>query len=445
MLTFSPQRAIAKFRESTLAQNTAWMSGGQGLRLLLQAVFFIIIARSLGPKEYGAFVGVVALVAVLSPFSGLGYGNVLIKNVARDPEAFAIWWGNALFMLTISGPTFALIIVCVSRIFLPPSLGGAVLFVAISDLVLARIVDLAGQAFQAREMLAYTAKLNVFFSGSRLVAALVLLVIPGRHGAITWAALYMGSAAAVALLAVVTVLRSFESPVLSLRKARTEFLEGIFFSITLSSQSIYNDIDKTMLTKFATLGDAGIYGVAYRLIDIAFVPVKSLLAAAFPTFFKHGAKGIVSAAHFGWGLVKKSAVYGLVASAGIAIVAPMLPRILGRAYNSSVEALWWLSPLVLLKSIHYFGADTLTGSGHQGLRSLVQAGVAAFNILLNLWVIPAYGWRGAAWSSLASDFLLLCCVWSCVGFLVRRESKGRTKSRFVLSPIEAIAVNEQNN
>jgi O-antigen/teichoic acid export membrane protein len=32
--------------------------------------------------------------------------------------------------------------------------------------------------------------------------------------------------------------------------------------------------------------------------------------------------------------------------------------------------------------------------------------VAVINFLLNLWWIPAYGWIGAAWSSVASDGLL---------------------------------------
>jgi O-antigen/teichoic acid export membrane protein len=43
-----------------------------------------------------------------------------------------------------------------------------------------------------------------------------------------------------------------------------------------------------------------------------------------------------------------------------------------------------------------------------------------FNILLNLWLIPAYSWRGAAWSSLASDGLLACAVGVAVFLLASR-------------------------
>ena len=97
------------------------------------------------------------------------------------------------------------------------------------------------------------------------------------------------------------------------------------------------------------------------------------------------------------------------------IAAPIVPHILGRGFSGATEALRWLSLLPLLKTLHYFVSDALTGAGYQGLRTFSQVGVAVFNTLVNLWLIPAYGWRGAAWSSLASDAAarsdaLDCCL-----------------------------------
>jgi len=71
--------------------------------------------------------------------------------------------------------------------------------------------------------------------------------------------------------------------------------------------------------------------------------------------------------------------------------------------------------------LHYFLSDSLTGAGHQGLRTAIQSCVAAFNILINLWIIPAYSWRGAAWSSVASDALLVCGAGAAVLILSRRS------------------------
>ena len=75
----------------------------------------------------------------------------------------------------------------------------------------------------------------------------------------------------------------------------SELREGFYFSAGLSAQTIYNDIDKTMLARLGTLDATGIYGAAYRLIDVSFVPLSSLLAATYPIFFQKGTDGIPAA------------------------------------------------------------------------------------------------------------------------------------------------------
>jgi Na+-driven multidrug efflux pump len=41
--------------------------------------------------------------------------------------------------------------------------------------------------------------------------------------------------------------------------------------------------------------------------------------------------------------------------------------------------------------------------GFQRYRTAAQFGIAALNIVLNLWLIPGHGWLGAAWASVVSD------------------------------------------
>jgi O-antigen/teichoic acid export membrane protein len=114
--------------------------------------------------------------------------------------------------------------------------------------------------------------------------------------------------------------------------------------------------------------------------------------------------------------------YSLLAFAGLLLGAPIIPKILGAEYLRTVEALRWLAILPLFKTIHYFFADALSGAGYQGLRMCLQIVVAVFNVLVNLWMIPAYSWRGAAWSSLASDGLLALLMWIAINTLRRRQA-----------------------
>jgi O-antigen/teichoic acid export membrane protein len=405
-----------------------WILSGQGFRLLEQAGYFLIVARVLGVKQYGAFVGVLALASILTPFSAWGTGAILIKHVSRDKKTFATCWGNALFVNLVLGALSALIVLLISRVALPrdfPYL--LIVTVAVSELICRGITNTAGQAFQAFERMAHTAKLPVVMTSLKLAGAVAMWLLFPKPTALIWSCFYLIASIVTAIFAIVVVNRSLGRPRLDLGRLRPEMWEGLYFSLSLSSQTIYNDVDKTMLTRLSTLDATGIYSAAYRLIDMAFLPVRSLLNAAYPGFFRHGASGISGSVRYAKRLVGMAAGYGAFATAVLFLGAPVLPRLLGSDYARSVEAVRWLAPLVLIKSFHYFAADSLTGAGLQRMRTSVQFSVAVFNVLINLWIIPAYSWRGAAWSSLASDALLAVGLWMVVAILYRRHSHSNIK------------------
>jgi len=49
--------------------------------------------------------------------------------------------------------------------------------------------------------------------------------------------------------------------------------------------------------------------------------------------------------------------------------------------------------------------------------------VAVFNVILNLWVIRAFSWRGAAWSSVLTDALLMLALYVIIRCHIQRETR----------------------
>jgi O-antigen/teichoic acid export membrane protein len=412
---------LERLRKSALARNTIWMIGGQGLRLIIQALYFIEIARSLGASNYGAFIGVVALVGIAYPFGALGSGNLLIKNVARDRGLFPAYWGRALAVTAACSSLLLVLVLSASHFALPASIPLLlVLLVACADLVGLNIITVSGQAFQAFERLNWTATINALISAGRLAGALILIAIHPHPSALEWGYIYFGATAGVATTASLLVWKKLGAPQFRWPHTAAEMREGFYFSSSLSAQTIYNDIDKTMLARLATLDATGIYGAAYRLIDVSFAPIAALVYSAYPNFFRAGAKGITGSFRYAKPLLLRAFGYSTCACVVILLAAGIVPRILGPEYARTTEALRWLAPLPVLRGVHYFLSDSLTGAGHQGLRTAIQAAVAAFNVLINLWIIPLYSWRGAAWSSIASDGLLVCGTAAAVFILSRR-------------------------
>jgi O-antigen/teichoic acid export membrane protein len=407
---------------SSLARNTVWMILGQGLRLVIQALYFIQIARSLGVRNYGAFIGVVALVGIVYPFGSLGSGNLLVKNVARDRSLFPVYWGRSLTITLTFGLALIALVLALSRFALPAEIPlMLVAMVAVSDVIGLNLITQASQAFQAFERLKWTAAIYVMMSAGRLLGALVVVAINPHPSAFQWGYIYLGCTATVTVIALLLVHILLGAPRLHWGYIRQELREGFYFSAGQTSQTIYNDIDKTMLARLGTLSAAGVYGAAYRLIDVSFVPVSAALWSAYPNFFRAGTRGISGSCAYAKPLMLRAVAYSGAVFIFLLVSSGIVPLILGPEYEATAAALRWLAILPVLKALHYFFSDTLTSSGYQGVRTAIQATVAFLNVLLNLWVIPIYSWRGAAWSSIACDAALLFCVSSAVWLISRAK------------------------
>ena len=245
------------------------------------------------PREYGAFGGATALIAIASPFASLGSGYLLLKNVSRDKSLFPIYWGNALFALGASGLLLLTGIVLVAHWILPPTIPLLlIVLICLSDLIGARITDIAAQCFQAMEQLGYTANFSLLPYLLRMISAAILFGTWHRASAMTWGWFYLGSTIVSCAIAVAVTNWKLGPPQLRLSRIPPELREGLYFGAGLSAQTIYNDIDKTMLASLSTLDATGIYAAAYRVIDVAFTSARSVLNAASASFFAAGSTGL---------------------------------------------------------------------------------------------------------------------------------------------------------
>jgi O-antigen/teichoic acid export membrane protein len=413
---------LNRLKQNPIVQNTVWLLISKGISLVMQAAYFVTIARTLGVAKYGEFVSLTALVAIVSPFVGLGIEVLLVKNVAKDRALFSIYWGNSLLITLLTGVGFTIGLGLLAPFILNQSISQvAILLVAASDLIFGSVTTIAGRAFQSVDRLNISARISVIAMLIKVIAALALMeFFPGPNG-LEWIYLYCTSTIISAIISAILVQRLLGSPRLELPRIKSELTEGLAFSISNSAFTIYNDIDKTMLSKMSTLSATGIYAAAYRLIDVSFIPVISIAGATYAEFFRRGKDGVGAALAFAKPLVAITAAYSLVAGAGLVLLSPIVPHILGDQYLPVVAALRWLAPIPLFRAMQHFGGDILSGSGFQTWRSTLETGIAGFNIAINFWLIPRYSWQGAAWASLASDGLLMILFWLSVAFFYRQQ------------------------
>ena len=412
--------------EESLRRSSLWMISGQGVSVVAQALYFVLIGRTLGSREYGAFIGVVALVTALSQFSSFGMEMLLVRNISRDRASFAATWGQSLVILT--GGFFLLLAAAMlfAHFALRPDLRTLVPWIALSDGLLGKFVQLASRAFQGAGQLSITARLSALTNLCRTATAAIVWAWARSHGvhptAHLWAKIYWLSTLTVALIAAVLVTTRLGRPRFRRLRAR-DLSEGFSFSLSSSSISVYNDVDKTFLVSLGQTGAAGIYSAAYRVIDAATMPIYSVYAAAAPRFFRHGAEGVQPAAAFARKTLKRTLPYSILAAVAMFLAAPLLPLAFGPSFHESVNALRWLCLLPILRALHYAWGSAITGSASQWNRTATQLSAAALNVALDFLLIPHWSWRGAAAASLLTDAALALFSYAVLANLLRRETR----------------------
>jgi O-antigen/teichoic acid export membrane protein len=393
-------------REEGLRRSSLWMISGQLISIALQAAYFVLMGRTLGSREYGAFVGVVALVNVLSQFSSLGMEMILVRDISRDREAFAVTWGKALRVTLYGFLILLAVAMTFGRFVLRPELRMLVPWIALSDGLLGKAVQLAGRAFQGAGQLRETAKLTTFVNLGRAVLAGALYTYAhswsGHPDAYTWARIYWLSPLVVAAVALWTVTTDLGWPRWG-RLSLEELSEGFSFSLSGSSISVYNDIDKTFLVSLGQTYAAGIYAAAYRVVDVASAPLYGIYAAATPRLFREGGKSVHDADAFTKRLMRRTVPYGIAIGGALYACSGLLPRLFGPSFQGSVIVLRWLCLLPLLRVLHYSWGTTVTASASQWNRTATQLGAAGLNLFLNFLLIPRWSWHGAAIASLLTD------------------------------------------
>ncbi len=426
-----PPRVDGQGRPGSLRRQTAWLLSGNGAALGFQALYFLLIGRMLGASEYGAFVGVVALINVMSQFSSLGMEMVLLRTVSRDRTAFAAAWGRALVVSLAGFCVLFCTALVYGRLFLSPTLRVLLPYLAVSDALFGKVVQLSSRALQGAGLVRWSAKLQALTNAARAAAAAGLFLWSVRGGGqvsvLLWARVYCAASLAVAVAGFLAASRLLGRPQWT-RVRRAHLAEGLSFSLSSSAISVYNDIDKAVLASEGMLREAGVYGAAYRVIDVLSTPLYSLFAAASPGLFREGAaKGPPAAMRSAQGLLRWAVPFGFLAAAALFLCAPLLPKMFGPSFAGSVSVLRFLCLLPLLRGLHYAWGTAITACASQWLRTGAQAGVAAVNLLLNLVLIPRWGWHGAAAASLLTDGSLALLTFLILRFLAKRSAGALSK------------------
>jgi len=418
---------LRRLRSDRVALNSAYTVGSQASIALLQALQFFLLARALGSHEFGQVASVVAITSALLPFSGLGLGNVAIMHIARAQAHPEVCVGNGFAVTTITGALLVGLAVLIGTSFqAEPGIWLLVLLFGVSEILLTKYIDLAAHVFFGMEMHAVAAFFYNLQMIVRLACAAALYWGWTQPTALAWAQLHLGAGALTAGVVLYVSVRQLGRPRTEYASAKADIRKGVFFSIVLSARSVQTDVDKTVLAHTASAAMAGAYTAAFRIVYMACMPIIAILVALQARIFRKGHEGgLAGTVGALRRLMMIAGMYCLLLAAGVYVAAPAVPWLLGDSYQLSSEILRWLCLLPLLVVVQSVASTALSGADAQRRVGFLHAVAAGMALLLNLLLVPYYGWRGAVMAAYGSQGVLIAGLLLTIVRGLEEERKAR--------------------
>lgn len=378
-----------------------------GLYLLVQAGTLLLVARMLGPHQFGAFAGVASLAVLLGTLSPFGTHIVLLGEVAKEPTrrdavlTYAIpttlLFGGALIAIYLA------VCLLVLRVAEVPST--ALLAIGITEIWLQALFRLTVSEHQGLGRIARSQLLKTLPMMLRLGAAAGVFLAKPTNPLLAYGYAYP----VASLLALALAVRTFPSAWPSLRRWRlpetSELRANAGYAALGITASGPGELDKTLAAKLLPLSAAGLYAVGTRIIASTTLPVSAMMESALPRLFREGNERPHRTSRLLLWIFIAAFAYSIIIAAVLWVVAPLFEWIFGAKYDGLGHAVRWLCVALPGIALRMSAGNILMALG----RPWVRAGFEIVGVaVLVIAAVPLAGGLGVAGMSLA----LACSEWS---------------------------------
>lgn len=394
-------------RVKVLFYNMGWLMVSQIIASICAFFWTILIARYLGPSEFGIMGTAVSVSSTFIFLADFGISSYIIRAISTDMDHESKYLDNSLTLkLFLSIGYF--IVTCASLLILGWNNYIILICLLFSfESVIKTFQDILFASFKAHEIMKFQAYVTIFINVSLLLC--LILVSYTNFGLIGVSVVYIF----VNLIALVydfyLVRKHIIKPKLSINKDFFKFLikSGFPFAASGFLYTIYYSIDIIMLTQFSSTYDTGLYNSAYKLISVLTLFYVVYTSAVFPVMSKlfKNEKNLLNISFI------KSIKYLLLATIPIAVFIFFygfdIINIYGSDYDGAADVLKILIWTVCFLFVNGACSLILNASYKEFSVTKIYLIAAIFNVVLNSFLIPHYSFYGAAVATILSEILIL--------------------------------------
>ncbi|HEY3080105.1 MAG TPA: flippase [Chloroflexota bacterium] len=417
-----------------LARDAATLAAGQILVRLVGLFATLYLTRTLGPTAFGALSLGLAVALVFSACAGLGFDDLVVREVARASPSSAYLLGDAFVLRLLTLPAGAL--GALGLTLAHPEYGA--LYPALlahgflhSYLLLICSV-LRGQRRMGLQSLLLAVQVLLAGGGSILLAhatadaATVALAYPLA----TVASLGLGQA---------LLRRHGVRPAWRWRPGvwRAQLGAALPFGATVIGFLLYDRL--ALLCVAAVDGQAatGWFGAAHNLVLVLTNLPAIVMLAAFPGLARAARAEPTAVGPTAIGLARLALIVGLIAAALLYVLAPtIVPLLFGPDYEPSIGVLRTLALGLPAFFLSIVLATVLEAIDRQRVCAAAVGGtllLAAPGVLAATWL---WGYRGGAGAYVAAHLLLAVALAYALGRALAAPEGGRARPALAAAAAE---------
>lgn len=398
-------KKILQLLKGKLVQNVGWLVASKVYQVVLNLVIFMLMARYLGPSNFGLINYASSFATLFLALCTLGIVDILVNELLEHKQDGKIL-GSAIGMRLCSSTISVVVIVLLSWLLNPgePLTVQVVLLYSIS-LIFQSFDSLHGW-YQANLKSKVTAVINaVGYTVSAIYKAYLLITFKD----VRWfAAAHVVEYSFVAILLLVSYSHSNgkTQPLrFDLSVAKRILNRSYHFILSGIMVALYGQMDRVMLKSMMNDEAVGFYSAAATINNCWVFILVALTEASSPVIvskYPHDEKG------FNAGLIRLYGIILYVASfvaICITLLAkPMILILFGKDYLPAATTLCilcWGTPFAYLGVARNIWLVT---HKKQKYIKYISASGAVCNLILNAVLIPVFGITGAAFATLVTRF-----------------------------------------
>lgn len=406
-----------------IAKNTAFLTASSLIQKLLSLFLVIYITYQLGVEDFGIYSFAFSFVLMFTILGDFGISTWLVRSVSRNLNGASVFLGQSLVLKLILGLVTFLLIMGTMIIlnFLDPVQYSFTIIIYVllagCSMLLDSLAGLLRGIFSAFQKMEYEFIVNNLYKITLVVLSFAILFLGFGLFELFLVAVF---ASLINLLSsIFFVLRKFTMPKIDFdfSNYKSVIFASYPFAVLAIFMSIYASVDVTMLSFFRGNVEVGYYSAANRLIFTLGFISSAFMTSLFPVMSSFYGKAKEKLPL----LVEKSFKYLLIIVLPIAFGTTLLAgRIISFIYPTTIsndfspasialQILVWYSVLSFLNLIFIM---VLQSTKYE--KNIVKVVVFSVlsNIIFNLFLIPLYGFAGAAFSTVLSEIIFFILAYS---------------------------------